>query len=455
MYQRPQSCQVHIYLSVKLYTGVVIFGSYAGQACNRLEHRKRLWSSAAHLRPSHPKHRNKKRRTTDGTRNVNKHRKVTAHDTYAKRRRNWQPTTARVGEASHPGPTQEQEQKHNIVIGPTDMEPELYNQVAGFSAKVRRDRFGAEVDKLTRTFQNATGTVKWAVTENTQPPHDYAKGPKPKEPTRIDKLVDTTEFLLSTLNTTTINGNKDLLTNIKGLTGIQEHQSPENIHGSFAKYWKNKGMNLGIGPPGTHTGHSSAGVAYQHDSSLITNKLKINTPAFQRAYDIGRVIHCAVIIDTKVTFTFTFYVAYGYTGGHGDPAQAKLTSNLVRAIDMENRSNGGGPAVLAIDLNANPTDIPHISERFMAKDHWTDAAGRASLWGGIDEQPTCNAPGAKATTRRAYIFAHPALARYISKVTTYNDGTFATRARVEVTFRFNGNKFLTRAATKITTIHYQ
>ena len=115
----------------------------------------------------------------------------------------------------------------------------------------------------------------------------------------------------------------------------------------------------------------------------------------------------------------------------------------------------GGPAVLAIDLNANPTDIPHISERLMAKYHWIDAAGRASLWGGIDEQPTCNAPGAKATTRRDYIFVHPALARYISKVTTYNDGMFATHARVEVTFRFNDNTFLTRATTKTTTIHYQ
>ena len=144
-----------------------------------------------------------------------------------------------------------------------------------------------------------------------------------------------------------------------------------------------------------------------------------------------------------------------HTGGHGDPAQAKLTSNLVRAIDMENRSNGGGPAAIAIDLNANPADIPHICERLIAKDHWIDVAGRASLWGGTDEEPTCNAPGAKATTRRDYIVVHPALARYISKVTTYNDGTFATHARVQVTFQFNGNKFLTRTATKITAIHDQ
>ena len=309
------------------------------------------------------------------------------------------------------------------------------------------------MDKLTRQFQSATGDIKWAATEDKQPPHDFVKGPKPKEPTRIDKRNRTTELQVSTINTTTINGNKDLLTNIKGLTVIQEHQSPENIHGSFTKFWKKEGHESRHWTPGTHTGHSSAGVAYQHDSSLITIRLKINTPAFQRAYDIGRVIRCAVVIDTNVTFAF--YSAYGYTGGHGDPAQARLTSNLVHAIDMENRSNGCGPAVLAIDLNANPTDILHICERLFAKDHWIDVAGRASLWGGIDEEPTCNAPGAKATTRRDYIFVHPALARYTSKVTTYNDGTFATHARVEVTFTFNGNKFLTRAATKITAIHDQ
>ena len=117
-------------------------------------------------------------------------------------------------------------------------------------------------------------------------------------------------------------------------------------------------MRLGIGPPGTHTGHSPAGVASQHDPSLITTRLKSNTPAFQRAYGISRVIHCGVVIDTNVIFTF--FSAYGYTGGHGDPAQARLTSNLVHAINMENRSNGGGPAIIAIDLNADPPDTPHI-----------------------------------------------------------------------------------------------
>ena len=221
------------------------------------------------------------------------------------------PPPRRFGEASNPGPTQEQQQTHNIVIEPSDIEPERYNQIAHFGANIRRDRFEAEVDRTTGQFQNATGDVKWAVTEDKQHPYDYVKGPTPKELTRIDKLIDTTELLMSTINTTTINGNNDLLTNIKGLTGIQEHQSPENIHGSFVKFWKKKGMNIGIGPPGTHTGHTSAGVAYQHDASLITTRLKINTPESQRACDIGRVIHCAVVIDTNVTFTF--YVAYGYT----------------------------------------------------------------------------------------------------------------------------------------------
>ena len=144
------------------------------------------------------------------------------------------------------------------------------------------------------------------MTQEGRPPptHDYVKGPKPKEPTCIDKLIGLIELKLSTINVTTINGNKNLLTNIKGLTCIQDKQTPANIHESLIKPWKRQSMKLDIGPPGTHTGHSSAGVAYQHDPSLIITKLKTNTPGFQRAYDIGRVIHCGVVIGPNVTFTF-------------------------------------------------------------------------------------------------------------------------------------------------------
>ena len=187
----------------------------------------------------------------------------------------------------------------------------------------------------------------------------------------MEKLIDSTELQISTINVTTINGNKDLLTNIKGRTSIQQHQSPENIHESFIKCWERKNMRLCLKPPGTHTGHSSADVAYQHGPSLITTRLNINTPAFQRAYDIGRVIHCGVVIDTNVTFTF--FSEYGYTGGHGDPAQAILTSNMVHAIDMRPSDHRYR------SQRRSPPDIPRTCERRIGKNHWIDVAGRASL----------------------------------------------------------------------------
>ena len=172
----------------------------------------------------------------------------------------------------------------------------------------------------------------------------------------------------------------------------------------------------------------------------MTSPVKINTTACHRAYDIGRVTHRGVLLDINITFTL--FSAYGYVGGHGGPAQARRISNPIHAIDAEKNSKGGGPAIIAIDLNAEPGDIPRISERLIGKDYWIDVAGRASLWCGTDGEPPCDAPGAKSSTRRDYIFAHPALIRYISRVNTFHDGTFATHARVEVTFKFNGKKFL-------------
>ena len=246
--------------------------------------------------------------------------------------------------------------------------------------------------------------------QDEQPPHDYVNGPKLNEPTNIDKFIDPTELKLSTINVTTINGNKDLLTNIKGLTGIQEHQTPANVHESLIKCWKRQIMKLAIGPPGTHTGHSSACVAYRHDPSLITTKLKINTPVFQRASDIGRVIHCGVVIDVNVKFTF--FSAYGYTGAMA--IRHRPGSHQIWYTPLIWKTNATGRPSYhrhRPQCCPPPHDIPHISERFIGKEHWIEIAGRASLWGGTDAEPICDAPGATASTIRDYIFAHPALAR--------------------------------------------
>ena len=172
--------QAHVYVSANIHTVVVAIGSNEHATGARMAHRKRLWCSAAYLRPSHPRHTAKKRLDGDGTRAEKVHRDAAVGEAHAKRRRDWRPTTTRIGEASHPGPTPEQH-THNIVIKSTDINPDRYNKIAGFSAKARRAKFEAEVDTLTRQPPNATGTIKWAVTnDNNPPPHDYVKGPTPK-----------------------------------------------------------------------------------------------------------------------------------------------------------------------------------------------------------------------------------------------------------------------------------
>ena len=48
---------------------------------------------------------------------------------------------------------------------------------------------------------------------------------------------------------------------------------------------------------------------------------------------------------------------------------------------------------------------------------------------------------------------HPALARYIKEVKVVDDGTFATHARIEMVFQFDGSKIITRASGKINPLH--
>ena len=59
----------------------------------------------------------------------------------------------------------------------------------------------------------------------------------------------------------------------------------------------------------------------------------------------------------------------------------------------------------------------------------------------------------QSTHPEGLISTHPAFITFISGAKAYKDGTFATQARIEVTFKFNGNKVIARTATEMTTFH--
>ena len=144
--------------------------------------------------------------------------------------------------------------------------------------------------------------------------------------------------------------------------------------------------------------------------------------------------------------------AYGHVGGNHDATAAINTSRIVDAILEENKAQGR-PAIISMDLNANPEDINSVATKLLGSERWIDVGARASLWGGTDIASTCNTIGPNTGTRSYYIFVHPTPTGYIHQVRNHDDKTYATHARVEITFRLNGNQFPTRIAGKITPLH--
>ena len=114
------------------------------------------------------------------------------------------------------------------------------------------------------------------------------------------------------------------------------------------------------------SGHASAGVGFQHDHTTLTSCMTIKTDAYQRIHDQGRVMHMGVVIDRYVLFTL--YNAYGHVGGHHDATAAINTSRIVDANLEENKAQCKGPAIICMDLNANPEDINPVATRLLGSE---------------------------------------------------------------------------------------
>ena len=276
----------------------------------------------------------------------------------------------RAGDASHPGPQQERS-RHNIVEPKDNHSDRQYNFLCCSKAAAARVLFEKKVDKTTLALRSLQGETGNLIKPREQaPPHDFVRGPKPNTPLMRDRLLDEIEISASTINCTTIDGNNDNPTAIPGITGIQEHKTPDYFHGSLTKQFRKQYKALQCGPPCTKSRHSAAGVGIKNDICLLTAEPDITTTTFKKWYDNGRLIQTAVIISQDVSFTVD--CCYGHVGGRTDTNAARCTSLLFEAIYHERVANGKGPAIILTDLNANPEDIRFLGDMFIGAEKWID-----------------------------------------------------------------------------------
>ena len=99
------------------------------------------------------------------------------------------------------------------------------------------------------------------------------------------------------------------------------------------------------------------------------------------------------------------FCLYGITGGHQDATAAGRTDDILQATFLEAKQHPDGPAIIAIDLNADTADIPTLSDA-LDSHTWIDVGAHAAAWGRPSSDFTCIAPNTLAPTRRDYIFAN-------------------------------------------------
>ena len=153
------------------------------------------------------------------------------------------------------------------------------------------------------------------------------------------------------------------------------------MHVAKKKQWERNRKELYLSPPCTASGNSSADVGIQHGPDIISTQATPKSNKFKKAQEAGRATRCAVVVVVVVVVvdknnSFACFSACGRVGGQTDAIAATNKSTLIQAIFEEHNLQGGGPGILAIELNANPENITLM--------RGTLVGGCASIWGGTD-----------------------------------------------------------------------
>ena len=276
-----------------------------------------------------------------------------------------------------------------------------------------------------RAAELASDTEGWANRPG------LAIDPCPAAPVEAPPTLEgaTEHAIVSSINTTSLSTNAHLIQELEGVVCFQEHQLAHKYHQTTTAAFRRAGHSLTLSPPCTDGGGVAAGTGIMVRTSTHSAEPPILTAPFRRAHARGRASMRAIVFD--VSMSFSVYSVYGYVGGATDAHAAARTSALLGATFTEHAAHGGGPAIIAVDLNADPAQVPFCST-LLEQAKWVDLGAVAGCLGGIDGAPTCRAPSAVKATRRDYLFMHPSLRHRVRTVHVHDDGVFATHARISV-----------------------
>ena len=157
-------------------------------------------------------------------------------------------------------------------------------------------------------------------------------------------------------------------------------------------------------------GHQTGGVAAISNDTCRTFSVKPATPDGRKLADSGR--FAIFGSDLGCNHHFYFFVLYGWSGGREDPLLRQRTDGLIKAIRDELLHLPDGPKAMVADLNCDASQLPHLN-LLVECASWTDIGAKASHWGGVDAQPTCQPNNAEMPSRIDYMFCNPEFIPFI------------------------------------------
>ena len=190
------------------------------------------------------------------------------------------------------------------------------------------------------------------------------------------------------------------------LTLLQEHAASAFEAARFKADFRSQHRRaLALSPPDRNYSKAAGGVgaiAHLDDTLFVLDPI---TESFKDACDSGRAMFVAYG-KGKGGDLVTFYILYGFSGGHASPPKAAGTSKLVQAITDEVDARPIGASFLVGDVNADLPDIAAM-RHLLSDRHWTDLGGCADQWQQPPNHPTCICKQSNEPTRRDYILASP------------------------------------------------
>ena len=218
--------------------------------------------------------------------------------------------------------------------------------------------------------------------------------------------------VIESINTTALPCCAGIVTNRGAhISFIQEHSMPAYTITGWQKTLAASQYELDAGPLDPEC-NRTGGVAVLTTNPYHAIPYIPFYENYSKAYDTGRIAAHWIQCDGQSVLCWNLY---GWTGAGTTVVDtdksneaAQRTDDLVCIMQEETLAQGDVPALCCADVNATTADIPSL-HKMIEDETWIDCGAKASLWGGINDQYTCQANKISAQSRIDHIFVNARL----------------------------------------------